>query len=272
LILDVLSKYVTNWLTNEINDEDLRRPTVIFSPHPDDETLSCGGTIIKKKRVGADVKIIFMTSGEKSHRGLIQEEKLAEVRRNEALFACRTLGLTDADVFFLKFKDTELNQYQESATQKVKEIILFQQPDEIFVPYCEWPPLWSLDHLTTNRIVSTALQACKKKVTVYQYPVWLWYDLPWLNKLNDAPKQLLVALKQRLVSRYNLLRDFRFSVDIRDVLEIKRTALNHYKSQVSRLIPDPQWGTLADLSNGGFLECFFQEHEIFSVKTTLPCL
>jgi LmbE family N-acetylglucosaminyl deacetylase len=47
---------------------------VVFSPHPDDETLGCGSTIIKKKRLGADVTIVFMTDGSKSHPHFIFRE------------------------------------------------------------------------------------------------------------------------------------------------------------------------------------------------------
>jgi hypothetical protein len=44
--------------TRELGENDLGRSSIIFSPHQDDETLGCGGTIIRKKRVGADVKIV----------------------------------------------------------------------------------------------------------------------------------------------------------------------------------------------------------------------
>jgi LmbE family N-acetylglucosaminyl deacetylase len=39
---------------------------IVLAPHPDDETLGCGGTIrllLKSKR---PVKVIFLTSGEKA--------------------------------------------------------------------------------------------------------------------------------------------------------------------------------------------------------------
>jgi LmbE family N-acetylglucosaminyl deacetylase len=34
---------------------------VVFAPHPNDETLACGGTIIKRLREGFNVYIILMT-------------------------------------------------------------------------------------------------------------------------------------------------------------------------------------------------------------------
>jgi len=39
------------------------RRVIIFAPHPDDETLACSGTIIKKIAEGCEVYIVFMTDG-----------------------------------------------------------------------------------------------------------------------------------------------------------------------------------------------------------------
>ena len=70
-------------------------------------------------------------------------------------------------------------------------------------------------------------------------------------------------LKNSFISGLSLLKDFRTFVDIRNVLRLKRSALEQHKSQMTRIIPDPRWMTLADVSNGEFLKCFFQEREIF---------
>ena len=55
----------------ECDENELKRSAIFFSPHQDDETLGCGGTIIRKKRMGAEVKIVFMTDGCNSHPHLI---------------------------------------------------------------------------------------------------------------------------------------------------------------------------------------------------------
>ncbi len=260
-------RYLMNRLMSELDEKDLESKATVFSPHPDDETLSCGGTIIKKKRRGAEVKIFFLTDGRASHSQFISANKLKSIRANEALAASRMLGLEENDVAFLEYKSRELSNNWNSAIHKVIEILRLQQPDEIFIPYRRE---MHLDHLATNRIVVSALQMYKRKVTIYEYPIWLWNHLPWVRVPISTQKEIASALKHSLISGLSLLKDFRCSVYIGDVLQLKRAALDQYKSQMTRLIPDSRWQTLGDISNGEFLECFFQEHEIFCVWKHFP--
>jgi LmbE family N-acetylglucosaminyl deacetylase len=244
-------------------EDNLRRNAVIFSPHFDDETLGCGGTIIKKKRAGADIKMVFMTDGSKSHRHLISEDELKKIRTNEGLAASRSLGLKKSDVFFLGFEDMKLSEQMNIATKKVIDILLQQQPDEVFIPFHKEPPLWSLDHITTSSIVKSALQIYEKNIIIYEYPIWFWYNWPWTKPMINSLKEFLKSSKNSLESIFRLFKDFRYAVYIGDVLELKRIALDKYRSQMMRLIPDPRWRVLDDVSNGEWLECFFQEYEIF---------
>ncbi|MDS1270056.1 PIG-L family deacetylase [Lipingzhangella sp. LS1_29] len=58
---------------------------LILAPHPDDETLGCGGLINKAKRAGADVHVQFLTVGDTrdfSPAGLsTAEERYGEIKR-----------------------------------------------------------------------------------------------------------------------------------------------------------------------------------------------
>lgn len=60
-----------------------------------------------------------------------------------------------------------------------------------------------------------------------------------------------------------MFRDFREMVNIGDVQDIKLSALNKYRSQMIKLIDDSRWLTLSDVSDGDFVDCFFQQKEIF---------
>lgn len=261
--LKIKSRQFNQWVVSEIMSEldenDLERSAVVFSPHPDDETLGCGGTIIKKKKAGADVNIVFMTDGRRSHRQLISENELKAIRASEALAASRMLGVEENNVVLLEFKDGQLSEGQDSAIQQVTELLLHQQPDEIFIPYNkEAVP----DHLATNCIVLSAVELCGRKAIVYEYPIWFWQHWPWAS-VPMRRREILTVLKTGFVSTLSLLRDFRCRVYIGDVLELKRAALDQYRSQMTRLVADPRWRTLGDVSNGEFLEPFFQDHEIF---------
>jgi len=248
---------------NELSENDLERSAVVFAPHPDDETLGCGGTIIKKKRAGADVNIVFMTDGRRSHRQFISEDELKAIRANESLAACRMLGVKESDIVFLKFEDGALSRNQDTAIHSVTEILLRQQPEQIFIPYSKEPSLWSEDHLATNRIVTSALQIYMNKAVILEYPIWFWWHWPWVSVPISCRWEMLAVLKNSVVSGLRLLRDFRCSVYIGDVLELKRAALDQHRSQMTRLIPDSRWPILGDISGGEFLACFFQEHESF---------
>jgi LmbE family N-acetylglucosaminyl deacetylase len=250
-----------NSLRSERNEKDLGGSAIVFSPHQDDETLGCGGTIILKKRAGADVKIVFLTDGCSSHAHLMPEHELFALRAQEAIAAAGILGVEQRDVFFLEFPDGALDKRQDAATQKVTEILLKYRPQEVFIPYYKEPPS---DHAIANRVVLSAIQQCGINPTVYEYPIWFWRHWPWTSVVGSGREKLLI-LKNTLLSGFGLswLKEFRSAVYIGDVLEFKRAALNQHKSQMTRLIPNSNWQTLSDVSNGEFLDCFFQDFELF---------
>jgi len=256
-------RFLMNHRMSEVDESDLGQSAVVFSPHPDDETLGCGGTIIRKRRKGADVTIVFMTDGRRSHRHLISEDELKSIRAREALAASRVLGVKENDVVFLEFENGKLGENRKLAIFKVINILMDQKPEEVFVPYYKEPSSWSEDHSATNRIVVSALQIYGRRTIIYEYPIGFWCYWPWVQRSACSLREILSALKQVLVSGSSMLQDFRYAVSIEEVLEIKRAALGQYKSQMTRLIPDPRWKTLGDVSNGDFLKCFFQEYEVF---------
>lgn len=229
----------------------MSKTAIVFAPHQDDETLGCGGTIIRKKETGADIKIVFMTDGSQSN-DVIPKNELKDIRVQEAFAACQQLGVAEQDVLFLGFEDGSLSQSLNPAIDKVTNILLDVLPQEVFIPYYKDP---HDDHLATNKIIVSALQRYGRETIVYEYPVWLWQRWPWTGK-SIAHK----PLKERIISTLHILKDFRYAVYIGDLLDLKRAALAEHKSQVN---PNPRWGVLGDISNGEFLDCFFQEYEFF---------
>lgn len=118
---------------------------LIFSPHPDDETLACGGTIIKAIKGNKRVKVIFLTNGDAYTECLCQWLKkdsdklmpnnyiaLGEKRQKEALRAIKKLGLKKEDAIFLSYPDSDLFSLW---GEKYKGSYIAESINRTFSPY-----------------------------------------------------------------------------------------------------------------------------------------
>ena len=244
-----------------LSQAELEDSAVIFSPHQDDETLACGGTILKKVGAGAHISIVFMTDGRSSHAGLIPEDDIARMRKEEAIAAAGSLGVGRDSLHFLDFEDTRLGEYCEAAVQAVVVILEHLRPDSVFVPCEEDPPP---DHLATRKIVLSALKSTGQKPVIYEYPVWFWQHWPWTPVPYRRRREIPSAFLNSIRSVIKLLGNFTWGVNIEDVHMRKRAALEQHRSQMTKVDKFPHKRTLNDVSDGEFLACFFEEFELFN--------
>lgn len=235
---------------------------LVFAPHQDDETLACGGTVIRKRRAGAPVALVFMTDGSTSHRRFMDEAALRSLRQAEALEAANVLGLSVDDVHFLGFPDGELKRSREAAVGKVRDLLSRYLPDEVYVPYGRDG---LADHESTHQAVLEALANANCEPEILEYPVWFWNRWPWVSQeitLDRSGFHRLFRSLWRCFGRREFA-DFGSKVFVRDVLEQKMDALSRHRSQMTVLMPGSGWPTLGEVSGGEFLRCFFQEYEVF---------
>ena len=248
--------------SEELSALQLKQDAVIFAPHQDDETLGCGGTIIKKRHAGADVYIIFTTDGRHSHDQIMPQKELAALRREEAVAAAKVLGVSEENIDFLRYEDGRLQSHSAAARDKIVNLLTEIKPAEVFVPYQYDGPA---DHEATRQIVLDALDEVRNNVKVYEYPVWFWHNWPWVsvpfNNKSETKQIVLNSLSARFGVR--MVREFHQSVFIGDVLDQKRSALSKHQSQMTRLKADPRSLTLQDVSNGEWVVLFFQDYELF---------
>jgi glucosamine-6-phosphate deaminase len=71
-MFNVLQHTITGWPGGKPNTDDSHRPeranpakkrVILFSPHPDDDVISMGGTFAKLIKQGHDVHVVYQTSG-----------------------------------------------------------------------------------------------------------------------------------------------------------------------------------------------------------------
>lgn len=67
-----------------------------IQPHPDDNEIGAGGTIAKLVRLGCQVTYLTVTDGRKGTDDKdLRGDRLAELRREEAITAAKVLGVTE---------------------------------------------------------------------------------------------------------------------------------------------------------------------------------
>lgn len=90
----------------ELYDERPARVLAVYA-HPDDPDVSCGGTLARWARQGAEVHVLICTTGDKGTSDpSLSPDVLAGVRRSESAAAAAALGVTEQTI--LGYGDGEL--------------------------------------------------------------------------------------------------------------------------------------------------------------------
>lgn len=199
---------------------------LVFAPHPDDESLACGGLIAILLSLNHPVHVIFLSDGSMSHpgSGKFPAAILSRLRAREALSALALLGVPAGQVFFLELKDGSLphtdspgfEQAVKTVSQHIKEI----QPDTIVLP---WRRDTHKDHRACWHLVNGALILSGRSVLALEYPLWLWER----GTIEDLPQNDEMEIR---------------SFDISPWLPIKEMAINKHQSQVTCMIDDDPKG------------------------------
>ncbi|MGA2935709.1 MAG: PIG-L family deacetylase [Syntrophobacteraceae bacterium] len=104
---------------------------MVFSPHPDDESLGAAGLIQRVIKTGGSVKVVFMTNGDGFPEAVEMGDHISnptardyreygEDRMWESLKALTTLGMKESDVIFLGFPDGGLTALRSKPGGKQK--------------------------------------------------------------------------------------------------------------------------------------------------------
>lgn len=215
---------------------------LVVAPHPDDETLGCGGLLALLALAGHPVRVAFVSDGGASHptSALLSRSDLAEIRQQEAVAALYTLGINAKAATFLMMLDgalpSEENAQFDEAVQKVGKYLESCEIDTVVLP---WRRDSSQDHRAVWQMFQEAFRRRGVSPRILEYPIWVWSDIA------DAPRP-----GEMLAWRLNIL----------SVLDKKRRAIMCHQSQLSDLFGANIRGFRISKR---FLANFLQKEEIF---------
>ena len=119
--------------------------------HPDDETLGCGGTILKSKERGDEIYWLILTKA---------NQKITEIVNIETIQKEYVKKVSDAydftKTYHLDFLETELDQYfMIKLIGKIKQIFDEVKPDTVYLPNRS-------DVHSDHKVAFEAVYACTK--------------------------------------------------------------------------------------------------------------
>jgi len=191
----------------DVTDAAARRSCVVVAPHPDDETLGVGATIMRKIDAGTPVHLVVATDGSKAPPG--DPAEVTALRSAELRAACKVLGLSEGDVTMLGFVDAELVGHEDALAEAIAEVLALQQPAEVLVTGEDDP---HEDHALVATATRRALAGTG--IRMLTYPIWQF----------DRPARLVRHLRPS--ARPELVRTD-------DYRERKHEAIAAYPSQMA---------------------------------------
>jgi len=134
---------------------------LVFSPHPDDETIAVGGYIARAIEGGALVKIVLITNG---NRHGLEKRRYREFGQATAL-----LGVPQDALVFLNYPDGRLKEQDPNLLEmQFEKIIREYGPSVVLFPN---PEDQHPDHAAAGRIVEKTLKDNHPDVVGYAYLV-----------------------------------------------------------------------------------------------------
>ena len=190
--------------------------TLVVAPHPDDEVLGVGGTLLRRKKEGAAIGWLIMT---KVSVELGWSDEKVEQRKDELKQITELFGFDS--VFELDFSTTQLDLApMGNLVNAISDVFKSFEPSEIFVPH---PSDIHSDH----RITFDAVTSCTK-----------WFRSPTIRRV--------LAYETLSETDFSMSTSQRFQpnvfVNIEDQLQEKLRALSVYSSELGEF-PFPRSNT-----------------------------
>lgn len=190
---------------------------LVIAPHPDDELIGPGGTLIKSIEAGSKIEIVFVTTGKES-------EKLQ--RKKEAENICKKLG---ANFHFL---DQEIYSISIDKTSKLfKKFFIKYNPDILFIPFLLDD---NDDHRRVNQCLLNTFNNINKKPEIWAYQVY-----------TPLPGNVAINITSIALKKSELIKQYKSQMLKRNWAHFS-LGLNAFNCRLIR-----------EAKNENYFECFF---------------
>lgn len=198
------------------------RRCLVVAPHPDDESLGCGGLMARLAEAGAEIAVLFTTDGGASHNSPDwPRDRLAGVRASEADAALAALKAGGSERLRLGLADADMpvrgSREHAAALDHCRNWIARAKPDLVLLPWRRDP---HRDHRDSHALVTEALDEAGSPARRLEYTIWL----DELGAPEDHPRPGEMRRRDLFIG---------------DVLHAKRAAVEAHLTQTTDLIDDP---------------------------------
>jgi len=197
---------------------------MIFSPHPDDDIIGCGGAIAAHVRQGDHVTIVYLTSGEAGSLEVMQDN-LQTRREQEAQQAAQCLGVSN--LVFLRHPDGYLD-FSRELLKSLVSLIREKIPDVVYLPHKHEHPR---DHRITHELCMESIRRASG---------------PWFPDCGTTQWNVNHVFAYEV---WTPLRSPTFHMDITSFLDCKLKALRCHTSQLA-IIPYDEAATCLNRYRG----------------------
>ena len=182
----------------------MNNQVLVIAVHPDDETLGCGGSLLKHKDSGDDIHWLICTS-------LVQKNKYYQKRDKEINEVSKLFKFSSVNK--LLFETTKIDQYKlNDLIDKISLVINKIKPNIIYLPFKD-------DVHTDHKIIFEASYSCTKS---FRNPfIKKIYMMETLSETDFAPS---IPQQSFVPNTF---------VDISKYMEKKIKIMNVYKSEIS---------------------------------------
>jgi LmbE family N-acetylglucosaminyl deacetylase len=203
--------------------------TLALAPHPDDETIGCGGLLALLAHAGAAVHVVLVSDGAASHPRSRSHPPhlLAELRRQEMTDALLELGCDKQQLTVLGLPDGAVTapggDLYHAAFEALAGVARDFRPDTVVLP---WRHDDHADHRASQALGEAVCRQVVPTARRLEYVVW-----------PPSPGCAAQGIDSALAGIWN--------IDIAAVLGRKRRALLRHRTQLGQVVlDDPEGFTL----------------------------